>query len=319
MKNKPKISVIMAIYNGERYLDESIRSILSQTFKDFEFIVINDASTDHSFEIIKKFAKNDKRIKFLNNKENIGLTQSLNKGIKHAEGKYIARQDADDISLPDRLKKQFDFLEKNKNIILCGTNAVFIDENGYNLSQSNVPIHSIKIKRKLKKGNCLIHSSIIFRNKNIYYREKFKYSQDYDLYLNILTMGCEIENLNEILVKSRFNFEAISFNKNYQQKLFANKARNFYIQRLKMGKDDYDNFNLQKILNENDLSKEKIFLEKKIELFLKAGKYNDAKKCLEKYKKLKTVNLINRLPYELCIWIPLIYRIYRKVFYFDQK
>lgn len=315
MENELKVSVLMSVYNGEKYLEESIESILNQTLKNFEFFIIDDSSTDSSLEIIKKFGEKDGRIKVIRNKENIGLTRSLIRGIKEVKGKYIARQDVDDISLPNRLIKQFNFLEKNKNVFLCGTNVTYIDEKGYNLSPSYILTNSIKIKKKLKQSNCLIHASTMFRNKNIYYREKFIYSQDYDLYLNILTAGYEIKNLSEILVKSRYNDEAISFNQNYQQKLFANKAKLFYIQRLKKGKDDYDNFNPQKILNKKNLSKERVLLEKKMDLFLKAGKYRTAKDYLEEYKKLNDVNLINLMPYALCIRLPFIYRIYRKVFY----
>ena len=117
---KPLISVVMSVYNGEKYLKRSIDSILNQTFKDFEFIIINDGSTDKSLEIIKSY--DDDRIVLID-QENKGLTKSLNIGIKTASGKYIARQDADDVSLPDRLKKQVDFLEVREDVVLLGCRA----------------------------------------------------------------------------------------------------------------------------------------------------------------------------------------------------
>ncbi|HXK49687.1 MAG TPA: glycosyltransferase family 2 protein, partial [Clostridiales bacterium] len=112
----PAISVIMSVYNSEQYLQESIDSILDQTFNDFEFIITDDCSTDGSFEIIKSYAMLDKRIKYFRNSENIGLTKSLNLMLDIAKGKYIARMDSDDISMPDRFSKQFDFMENNPEI-----------------------------------------------------------------------------------------------------------------------------------------------------------------------------------------------------------
>lgn len=104
----------MSVYNNEKYLDESVKSILEQSYKNFEFIIIDDASTDNSKNMILSY--NDRRIKFYENKKNIGLTKSLNKGLNIAQGKYVVRQDADDISLPDRLTKQLDYITK-KNAI----------------------------------------------------------------------------------------------------------------------------------------------------------------------------------------------------------
>ena len=124
--NNPEISVIMPVYNGDKFLIKSIKSILNQTFKNFEFIIINDGSSDNSLKIIESF--DDRRIKFFNNLENRGISFTLNKGLKVAKGKYIARQDQDDISLPDRLTLQLEYIREN-NIDLVDTNLTFIDEN----------------------------------------------------------------------------------------------------------------------------------------------------------------------------------------------
>src|SRR5438270_280343 len=115
-KNIPKISVIMPAYNAQKYISQAIESILNQTFKDFELIIIDDASQDNTAKIIGDFARKDNRIIYLRNKENLKLSKALNLGIKKAQGKYIARMDADDISLPDRLDKQFSFMEKHQEI-----------------------------------------------------------------------------------------------------------------------------------------------------------------------------------------------------------
>ncbi len=113
------VSIIMPVYNSSGYLSDAIESILSQTYSDFEFIIIDDASTDNSIEII--YSYHDPRIVLLKNDINLGVTHSLNKGIKHARGKYIARMDADDIALPQRIELQVDFLEKNPEFILVGS------------------------------------------------------------------------------------------------------------------------------------------------------------------------------------------------------
>ncbi|HKQ33129.1 MAG TPA: glycosyltransferase family A protein, partial [Thermodesulfobacteriota bacterium] len=115
----PKVTVLMTVYNGEKFLNEAIDGILNQTFRDFEFLIINDGSTDGSREIIKSYK--DPRINLVDNESNIGLTASLNRGLSLAGGEYIARQDADDISLPERLEKQISILERNPDIALLGS------------------------------------------------------------------------------------------------------------------------------------------------------------------------------------------------------
>lgn len=118
-KKKPAISVLMPVYNSEKYLNEAIESILNQTFVDFEFIIINDASNDNSENIIESYQ--DSRIKYFKNEKNLGVAKTLNKGLKLAQGKYIARMDSDDISLPERLYKQFKFMEVYNDIDVCGS------------------------------------------------------------------------------------------------------------------------------------------------------------------------------------------------------
>ena len=126
--DRPEISVLMPVYNGDKFLAKAVNSILNQTFNNFEFIIINDGSTDNSLTILKSF--NDKRINIINNTENKGITFALNKGLKSAKGKYIARQDQDDISDPNRFLLQIEYLEKH-NIDLVDTNFIFIDENDH--------------------------------------------------------------------------------------------------------------------------------------------------------------------------------------------
>jgi glycosyltransferase involved in cell wall biosynthesis len=242
MKNKtPKISIVLPVYNAEKFLDENITSILNQSFGDFEFIIINDESKDKSLEIIKKYSKKDERIILLNNKKNLGCVNTRNRGLRMAKGEYIAVMDPDDVSLRDRFKIQVDYLDKHPEIFLIGGSAIIIDEEGNKLGVFSKYDAPSKIMRKLEKTNCLLHTSIMYRNtKEFFYREKFSISDDYDFILNVLSARKKITNLPDFLIKYRVNQNSATFikkNPNY----FFQKAKEFYQQRIKTGKDDYEN------------------------------------------------------------------------------
>lgn len=163
MKTEPLVTVLMSVFNGEKYLREAIDSILTQTFSDFEFLIINDASTDRSREIILSYL--DPRIRLIDNEENIGLTRSLNKGIDLAKGKYIARMDADDVSMPERLEKQVRFMEENPDIAVLGSWAYGIDGTGRINAEFRTPICEEIIFKDLFFSNPLIHGSVMFDKK----------------------------------------------------------------------------------------------------------------------------------------------------------
>jgi glycosyltransferase involved in cell wall biosynthesis len=246
--NNPKVSVIMGAFNTSRYIDECIQSVLGQTFQDFEFIIINDGSTDDTLKIIKKYK--DKRIKIIDNKKNLGVSNSLNKGLKISKGKYIAIMDSDDIMLPERLKITYEYLEKNKDIFLVGGAIYFIDDKGKILGK-NVPVSGFEnIKKRLKTKNCFWHLTIMFRNdaKNRY-REKFRYAQDYDFITLIVTRRKKVNNIDQILTKYRIHNSSTSYSKRTKQDMFVNKIAEFYNQRLRTGKDDYDKFDVGSIMN----------------------------------------------------------------------
>lgn len=250
----PEISIIMSVFNGAQYLAGSVSSILNQNFTNFEFIIIDDASEDDSSSIVKKFASQDKRLKIIKNGRNLGLTRSLNEGLKVARGKYIARQDADDLSLPERLQIQYSYLENRPEISLIGSSAVLIDGQDKKIGHYLKKDNPQKTTRTLARRNCVLHPSIMFRNphtKNFgvrMYREKFYYAQDYDLYLTLLTAGGKITNLPQCLIKYRYYRGSLSFQNLKIQKRFAQKAREFYNQRLKLGQDEYHLFNPQTIM-----------------------------------------------------------------------
>jgi len=240
----PTISVIMSVYNEEKYLEESVESILRQTFTNFEFLIIDDFSTDKTLQILQRYQNKDKRVRIFTNQENLGLTKSLNILLKKARGKYIARMDADDISLPDRLLKQYLFLEEQKDIFLVGTGAYNMNEKGSVLSFSEPLTSWREVKKRLPLGNCIYHPSIMFRNKGYMYRDKFVYAQDYDFYLNALTKGEKLTNLNDYLVKYRVVKTSISIQNKKAQDFFTEQARLFYKQRKESNnhKDEYCNF-----------------------------------------------------------------------------
>lgn len=196
-----EISVIMAVFDGEESVSDSIESILNQTFQDFEFIIVDDGSTDKTFEIIESYMQKDKRIKLIRNLENIGLTKSLNKAIKKSKGKFIARQDADDISLPERLEKEIKFLNKNPDYDFCGSDEIS-KQGKINITKY---FEFSEIKRHLIEVNCFFHSSILIRKKVFYkfgfYRENRKYGQDYELWCRLVyKYRLKAKNLRDKLI-----------------------------------------------------------------------------------------------------------------------
>lgn len=215
----PKISVLMSVYNGQAYLKEAIDSILNQTFTDFEFVIINDASTDSSKQIIENYR--DGRIILINNKENIGLTKSLNKGINIAEGKYIARMDADDISNLSRLEKQYNFLEGNPEYSIVGSNIQLIDKNGNNLEIAKYPEDYEEIMGYIFFANPMVHSSVMFKTEDAEniggYNINHKKAQDYGFWFKFIEQGLKLYNIQEPLVKYRVHNESISIKNSEDQ------------------------------------------------------------------------------------------------------
>lgn len=286
MKNNPRISVIMAACNAEKYISEAIESILNQDFKDFELIIINDGSTDNTLRIIKSCIEKDKRIILIDNKENIYATKSMNRGIKIARGKYIAIQDADDISLKSRLEKEYNFLEKNKDIFLVSSGAIYIDENGKEIMTFTRQVKTTEIKRILEKYNCIFHPSIMFRNIGLLYREKYYSAEDYDFHLGLISRGYSISILPCPLIKYRVHRNSVSYSKEAKMALFAEKAREFYFQRLRYGKDRYDEFDPRTILDiDIETSTNKTVLEVEIKSSFKLNNFKRARLFCKKYFK----------------------------------
>jgi Glycosyltransferases involved in cell wall biogenesis len=223
--NNELLTVVMSVYNGEKYLKEAIQSILKQTFADFNFLIINDGSTDLSREIILSFK--DNRIKLIDNKKNIGLTRSLNKALNLAEGKYIARMDADDISKPNRFKEQIDYLLSHPDIGLLGTSFDFIDENGIITGKSDYSGYSSEILYyTLTFYNCIAHSTVIFNKELVLslggYDETILRSQDIELWYRI-SRKARVQVVNKSLVELRNINTNISNRYKSEQDEFAKK------------------------------------------------------------------------------------------------
>ncbi len=212
MAGETLISVIMSVYNGEKYLREAIESILNQTYKNFEFIIIDDYSSDASVSIISLY--NDPRIVLIQNKENLGLTKSLNIALGQAKGEFIARMDADDIALPDRLKIQLDYLEQNKDIVLIGSGTIIIDENGKEIGIKKSITDSRLLHFHMVFKNQIFHPTVLFRRKEIVgilgYDESFKFAQDYDLWSRLIDKGYNLANVGMPLLKYRLHNSSIT-------------------------------------------------------------------------------------------------------------
>lgn len=209
---EPLISVVLPVYNAGNYLKEAIASILKQNYLNYEFIIINDGSTDNSEEVILSF--NDNRIKYVY-QENKGLGGTLNVGLSLCVGKYIARQDQDDISYPDRFKKQVEFLEKNPKIALLGTHAKIVTENATKISYHRHAASPANLKFDLLFDNPFVHSSVMFRKSAIeangFYNEDRNLYEDYDLWSR-LSYSNEVANLSEVLVEYRHHDKGLSKN-----------------------------------------------------------------------------------------------------------
>lgn len=183
----PKVSVLMPNYNCEQYLAEAIESILNQSFTDFEFIIVDDCSTDHSWEIIQDYAKRDGRIVALRNEENLKICKTLNRGLEIAKWEYIARMDSDDISMPERLGKQIDFLNTNTDVWIIWTNCYFIDSNWIKWDEKKYPENNKSIKESIWVRNPFLHPSVIFKKECYktlwWYNEDYIYAEDLELWI----------------------------------------------------------------------------------------------------------------------------------------
>lgn len=239
-----KISVLIAVYDGEKYLHEAIDSVLSQTFQDFELIIVNDGSRDKTLEILRSYK--DRRIIIINNEKNIGLIDSLNKGLAIARGKYVARIDHDDIALPNRFQEQYDFMEKNSDIDVVGSWTECIDTEGKHLKISRNATDPWAVRYEFLFNNIMFHSSIFFRTQKIKenggYSHDFIHSEDYEMYSR---PGKELKcaNIPKVLFKLRLHSSSITASDETQPLVYKNALNVVYrnmTQYIELSRSDFD-------------------------------------------------------------------------------
>lgn len=222
MLSAPTISVLMPACNVEKYICEAIDSILAQTFTDFEFIIINDGSTDKTEELILQYT--DSRIRYYKNEQNIGIVGTLNRGLELCQGKYIARMDADDISLPERFAKQVAHMDANSNLVACGARYICFGEKGLADSPVHNAIGADNVRVDMLHFSQISHPLImmrtsVFQNTYLRYRQEYYGAEDYKLFTEMLAVG-DMDNIPEVLLHYRINENGISVtNAERQQRL----------------------------------------------------------------------------------------------------
>ena len=227
----PLVSILLPAYNCEKYLQQAIDSLLMQTFTDYELLIINDGSTDSTTAIINSYS--DQRIEHVQNDGNKGLIYCLNLGIQMANGKYIARMDADDVCQPQRLEKQVQWMEKNELTAMVACTILFIDEQNKpmgNWALDKATLTATAIKKTMPWQCCIAHPSVLMRSsvlKKYTYAANQKHTEDYDLWMQLLADGHTIEKLPETLLHYRVHAQSVTgsihrkknpFFTNYQSK-----------------------------------------------------------------------------------------------------
>lgn len=207
MNPPPTVSFVVPVYNAASYLSEALESVLMQTFANFELIAVDDGSTDCSLTILRQIAKRDPRLRIVS-RPNTGIVGALNDGLAAAKGEFIARMDADDLSLPTRLERQLAYLQAHPACIALGSAVLFTDPRGRPLKVYSPPLSHAEIESELAGGNggALIHPTVVFRREPLLrcgaYRQRYNFIEDLDLYVRLLEVG-ELANLPEVLLHYR--------------------------------------------------------------------------------------------------------------------
>ena len=213
--SQPLISVLMPVYNAQRFVAQAVESVLSQSFCDFEFIIIDDGSTDDSLRILQEFAARDSRI-LLRSRANTGIAAAMNEGLMLAQGRYIARMDADDVCRQTRFEKQLAFLENNPLYVVVGSYAEYMDMEGWPIYVVHRPTEHEAIDAMHLRGigAAIINPTAMFRTDAVRqvgeYRSDFTPADDFDFFLRLAEVG-RLANLPEVLLNYRFNMTSISF------------------------------------------------------------------------------------------------------------
>lgn len=230
-KKKPAVSVLMPAYNAEKYIGEAIDSILLQTFKNFELIIIDDASTDNTWRVIKSFLKKDKRIIAHKNKKNLKLSKTLNLAIEKSKGLYLARMDADDWSYPDRLEKQYEYMEKNNKVGILGGTMEITDNKGNIIGKRKYANIDKKLRGDIFWFSPFSHPLIMIRKSILEkagnYNPIFNPAEDYELYFRIGKFS-KFANISDILLRYRIVEESMTTGSTKKMELQTIKIRQLY-------------------------------------------------------------------------------------------
>jgi len=226
MADRPKVTVLMSAYNAERYVAEAVDSVLAQTFPDFEFLIFEDASTDGTREILRRYA--DPRIRLVENETNLGLTRNLERGMLMARGESVARMDADDISMPERLARQFEYLGVHPEISVLGSAVTFFGE-GREPFVGYQPLKHDEIKCTLLYGFTMLHPTVMIRKTeferyDLNYDPAFPVSQDHDLWVRAIRK-VRFANLKDPLLRLRMHAEKIGSLRNRHQRQYSDLIR----------------------------------------------------------------------------------------------
>ena len=234
----PRVSVIMGVYNGERFLCEALDSILNQTFENFEFLICNDCSTDGSAAILSEYEKKDGRIRLLYNEKNSGLAASLNRCIEIAKGEYLARMDCDDRALCNRFEEQIKWLDTHKEVDVVGTLVEYINDAGAVIGRPSVWQAKISSMTEVVRGCPVVHPSVMMRTEVI--RNVGGYTsnslttraEDYDLWCRVCEVGGKIANVNQVLFQYREDQSNLKLRK-YKHRIQEFQLKWYWIRRTK--------------------------------------------------------------------------------------
>lgn len=246
----------MSIYNeSELELRESIDSILQQSFRDFEFIIIVDNTKNVAIvQLLEKYKDSDNRVNVIINNTNLGLAKSLNTGLENATGRYIARMDADDISTPERLQIQFDYLEHHPDCAAVSANRIDINEKSEALGkETKFLLSDEQVKKIMPYGSVIIHSTVMIRKvviDSLHGYRNMRAAQDYDLWLRMISSGYTIHIMPEKLIKFRIRSNSISNQNFFGQYIYSKYALKKFKQRVNNdGRDTYSKSELHDYLN----------------------------------------------------------------------
>jgi glycosyltransferase involved in cell wall biosynthesis len=250
LRNNPEISVILPVYNGAAYIAEAVKSILEQTFANFELIVIDDCSTDNTLEVLSEFR--DERLRIIDKRQNSGITDSLNTGISQARGNFIARMDADDISMPGRLASQHEYLNEHPAAVIAGCDY-YVMTNG-RLVRSCIDDDSDYLKAILMFATCYAHPTVLVRNifpkTGLHYDKSFLHAEDYRLWTQLALHG-EFGNVQEPLLKYRSHDDQVSSKYRDIQVGNSDRIRRDYLRRLGFNFTE-EQFRIHQVISNNE-------------------------------------------------------------------